>query len=60
MAKAKKPKVTVRKYMGDDAYSWAVFIEGQTRPIVNGLARGEAAYYKKKEQDRIDKQSDKG
>lgn len=40
-----KVKVTVSKYMGDDAYSWAVFANG--RPVVTGLSRREAAYHKK-------------
>lgn len=43
---ARKPKITARKYGGDDAYSWAVFIEGQSRPFVTGLTRSEVAYYK--------------
>lgn len=30
--------------MGDDAYSWAVFVDG--RPAVTGLSRGQVAYYK--------------
>lgn len=40
----KKPKITARKYMGDDAYSWAVFVDG--RPAVTGLSRSQVAYYK--------------
>lgn len=40
-----KPKITARKYMGDDAYSWAVFVNN--RPVVTGLARSQVAYYKK-------------
>lgn len=40
-----KVKVTVAKYMGDDAYSWAVFANGH--PVVTGLTRRETAYYKK-------------
>lgn len=39
------PKITARKYMGDDAYSWAVFVDG--RPAVTGLSRGQVAYYRK-------------
>jgi len=39
-----KVTVTVRKYMGDDAYSWAVFANG--RPVVTGLSRREASYHK--------------
>jgi hypothetical protein len=37
-------KVTIRKYMGDDAYSWAVFADG--RPVVTGLSRREASYHR--------------
>lgn len=38
-------KITARKYMGDDAYSWAVFVNG--RVFVSGLSRSEVAHYKK-------------
>jgi hypothetical protein len=47
---ATKPKVTTRKYMGDDQYSWAVFIDG--RPKWTGLSQREARYYKQLELDR--------
>lgn len=40
-----KPKITARKYLGDDALSWAVFIDGV--PFVTGLSRREVPYYKK-------------
>ena len=43
---ARKRKITTAKYMGDDAYSWAVFVDG--RPAVTGLSRSEAAYHKKR------------
>lgn len=39
------PRITARKYMGDDAYSWAVFADG--RPVVTGLSRPEVAYHKR-------------
>ena len=39
-----KPKITAKKYGGDDAYSWTVFING--RPAFTGLARSQVAYYK--------------
>ncbi len=48
-----KPKVTTRKYMGDDAYSWAVFVNG--RPVVTGLSKTEAAYHKKQVAEIYDK-----
>lgn len=38
-------KITARKWDGDDAYSWAVFIDG--KPMVTGLSRREVPYYKK-------------
>lgn len=34
------PKVSYRKYMGDDAYSYALFIDG--RPTYTGMDRREA------------------
>ena len=37
-------KITMRKHMGDDAYSWAVFKDG--RPVITGLSRTEAVYHK--------------
>lgn len=40
-----RKRVTARKYMGDDAASWAVFLDG--RPFVTGLTKREVAYYKK-------------
>ncbi len=40
-----KPKITARKYMGDDAYSWAIFRDG--RPVFTGLSRSQVAYYRK-------------
>ena len=44
--KARKPKITSRKYEGDDAYSHAVFIDG--KPAFTGLTRSQVPYYKKK------------
>lgn len=46
MPKVRKPKITSRKYEGDDAYSWAVFVDG--RPVFTGLSQREVAHYKKK------------
>ncbi len=42
--KVRKPKITARKYQGDDAYSWAVFVNDH--PVVTGLARSSVPYYK--------------
>lgn len=41
------PKVTTRKYNGDDAYSWAVFVNGQVVRDLTGLNRSQATFYKK-------------
>lgn len=41
----KKPKITAKKYQGDDAGSWAVFIDGV--PFVTGLTNSEVPHYKK-------------
>jgi hypothetical protein len=40
-------KYTIRKFGGDDYYSWAVFKNG--RPILTGQSRTEARY----ERDRL-------
>ena len=54
-----KGKYTIKKFNGDDAYSWAVFraedvkgmrspiFYGDARPIVCGLSRSEAQYHKR-------------
>ncbi len=39
----KAKRITSRKYMGDDAYSWAVFLDG--RPAYTGLSKGQVRYY---------------
>lgn len=41
----KKHKITAKKYMGDDVYSWAVFENG--RPKMTGISKFEVNYYKK-------------
>lgn len=38
-----KKRVTSRKYMGDDAYSWAVFLDG--KPAYTGLSQGQRRHY---------------
>lgn len=50
-----KAKITARKYEGDDAYSWAVFIDGI--PMVTGLARGEVPHHKKQAEEIMKKRS---
>ena len=54
-----KTKYTIKKFMGDDQYSWAVFkaqdvkgmrspiFLGDARPVVSGLTRADAQYHKK-------------
>ena len=56
---------TIKKFNGDDQYSWAVFRKadvkgmrgpifyGQARPVMNGLSRSEAQY----QRDRLNKES---
>ncbi len=41
----KEHRITSRKYMGDDEYSWAVFVAG--RPMMTGLSKPEVLYYKR-------------
>jgi len=48
----KGPRITARKYLGDDAGSWAVFVDGL--PFVAGLTRPEVAYYKRQAQESLD------
>ena len=43
--KSRQPKITSRKFGGDDMYSHAVFVDG--RPIIEGLNQNMAQYYKK-------------
>jgi len=56
-------KYTIKKFNGDDQYSWAVFraadvkgmrspiFYGDAEPIINGLDRSEARYHR----DRLEK-----
>jgi len=51
-------KYTIKKFNGDDQYSWAVFrvqdvrgmrspiFFGQAQPVINGLSRSEARHHK--------------
>ena len=36
---------TIRKYDGDDIYSWAVFLKGQSIPVCTGCGKREACYH---------------
>jgi hypothetical protein len=40
------PKLTIRKYGGDDSCSYAVFAIGNRVPIVTGCTRAEARSHK--------------
>lgn len=40
------PKITVKKYEGDDDYSWAVFRSDKKEPAFTGLSKPETKYYK--------------
>jgi hypothetical protein len=40
-------RVKMRKYEGDDQYSWAVFVDGW--PKWTGMSRDEATWRRKKE-----------
>jgi hypothetical protein len=44
--KFKPTKYVVRKYNGDDCYSYAVFQEGASRPIRSGESRMDANAYR--------------
>lgn len=46
-------RVTARKYGGDDAGSWAVFIDG--RPWLTGLTKSEVPYWKEQAQKTLEK-----
>lgn len=41
-----KDKVTIKKYGGDDIYSWAVFVNGRVIQSLTGLNRSQARYYR--------------
>ena len=58
MMPTKVPKVTTRKWGGDDLYSWAVLADG--RPIVTGLSKTEAAYHKAKVVEMYRERADRG
>jgi len=45
-------RVKARKWMGDDAASWAVFIDG--RVFVSGLTQSEVPYYKREAAAKIE------
>lgn len=48
-------RITARKYNGDDAASWAVFIDGV--PFDTGLTRREVPYVKRIAQETLDRRT---
>lgn len=51
----KKPKITARKYGGDDKASWGIFVGTQSYPVIAGLTKSEIPYYKKQVEKLIEK-----
>lgn len=50
----------VRKFAGDDDYSWAVFDKRyREMPIVPGLHKDEINYYRKRVEERLRKEQEK-
>jgi len=41
----KRKYFSIRKYMGDDIYSWAVFRKGQSQPVCTGCGKSEATHH---------------
>lgn len=52
------PRITARKYQGDDRASWAVFIDG--RPFATGLTKPEVPGYKKQAEAILQHRLDEG
>lgn len=50
-----KRKVTTGKYGGNDAYSYAVFVDGRVVPDLTGLNRDQARYYRDQVKERYAK-----
>ena len=53
MATKKFKFYTIRKHEGDDMYSWAVFNKKSAIPVMTGLGKSEAVYYR----DKFEKQA---
>ena len=59
-----KGRYTIKKFNGDDSYSWAVFRSqdvkgmrspiflGEARPVISGLTRADAQYHKRQLEDK--------
>lgn len=50
-----KPKITAKKYMGDDRASWAIFVDG--KPVLTGLERSEVPYYRQEVERKLKEKS---
>lgn len=46
MKKNHKPKITAKKWNGDDLYSWAIFRDGEV--VFAGLSKHQVPYYREK------------
>lgn len=55
MSGTPRPKITARKYEGDDRASWAIFVNN--RPVLTGLTKAEIPYYKRQVTKRLEDQS---
>ncbi len=51
-------RVKIKQIGGDDGYQWNVIVDGHS--VMNGLTKREAEYYRKKEMDRIAKETSVG
>lgn len=51
-------RVKIKQIGGDDGYQWNVIVDGHS--VMNGLTRQQAEYYRKKEMDRIAKETSAG
>lgn len=49
----KVPKITIRKFEGDDSCSWAVFKDGVVIRDLTGLNRSQAQYYRDQVRDAL-------
>ncbi len=54
----KIPKLKIKKWNGDDSYSWAIFRSDQVDPIVSGLTKREASYHVEKIKKSLEKKGD--
>jgi hypothetical protein len=50
------PSISIQKHEGDDNYSWAVFRSDQKEPIICGLSKISAQFYKEKAMEDLKKE----